>query len=217
MRSFPIRTWWTKGDERGKTFHHSGISARSLRKTCRLGRDQKNYHLGPAALIGPHVRSCWVGGRADLCAAEHLRRVAPDEGNRLGMDESRQEDELLNCGDPTSQPRPPPPVDGDLEEPSCDDLDVSMDAGRVVCLSGREILEKLKSLRSLRRLHLKLKSLRSLRQPPPEVEGPSFFETPPPEVEEPSFFETPSRGPYGRSRRNSVINTGPRQGLVHRE
>ena len=34
-------------------------------------------------------------------------------------------------------------------------------------------------------------------------------------VEEPVYFETPSRGTHGRSRRNSVINLGRRQGLVH--
>ena len=33
-------------------------------------------------------------GRAFSCATQHLRRVGPDEGNRLDMDESRQVDEL---------------------------------------------------------------------------------------------------------------------------
>ena len=89
-----------------------------------------------------------------MCAAEHLRGVAPDEGNPLGMDESRQVDELLNYGNPTSRPRPLPPVEGDLEVMSRDDLDVGMDVGRVVCLSVRNIFEKLKSLCSLRRLHV---------------------------------------------------------------
>ena len=49
----------------GKTFHLLGVSARGLGKTC-LGKDQKNHCLGPAALIGPHVRNCWCGGRAYL-------------------------------------------------------------------------------------------------------------------------------------------------------
>ena len=113
-----------------------------------------NHYLGPAALIGPHVRSCCFGGREYLCAAEHLRGVAQDEGNRFGKDESRQVDELLNCGNPTSRPRPLPPVEGDLEEMSRDDADVGMDVGRVVLLCVRNIFEKLKSLCSLRRLHV---------------------------------------------------------------
>ena len=86
----------------GNTFHHPGISARGHGKTCRLRRDPKNHYLGPPPLSGPHVRGFWFGGRAYLCAAEHLRRVAPDEGNLLGMDESRKVDELPNYGDPTS-------------------------------------------------------------------------------------------------------------------
>ena len=43
-------------------------------------------------MIGPHVQSCWFGGRAYLYG--HSRRVTPDEGNRLGRDESRQVDKL---------------------------------------------------------------------------------------------------------------------------
>ena len=85
-------------------------------------------------------------------------------------------DELLNYGNPTSRPRPLPPVEGDLEEMSRDDVDVGMDVGRVVLLSVRNIFEKLKSL---------------------------------------LFLETPSRGSFERSRRNSSINPGKRQGLVH--
>ena len=72
----------------GKTLRQWGISAKGIQKTCRLGTDQKNYSLGPAALIGLHVRNCWFSGRAYLCG--HFRRVAPDEGDRLDMDESRQ-------------------------------------------------------------------------------------------------------------------------------
>ena len=54
------------------------------------------------------------GGRAYLCATEHLRGVTPDEADCLGLDEKRQLDELLlaarevpaNCEDLTSQPGP---------------------------------------------------------------------------------------------------------------
>ena len=45
---------------------------------------------GTCGLIGRNVRNCWFAGRAYLCG--HLRRVAPDEGDRLAMDESRQVD-----------------------------------------------------------------------------------------------------------------------------
>ena len=55
------------------------------------------------------------GGRAYLCASEHLRGVTPDEADRLGLDEGRLLDVLLwaarevpeNCEDLTSQPEPP--------------------------------------------------------------------------------------------------------------
>ena len=58
----------------------------------------RGRYLGPAALIRPHGRSSWwvrFGGRAFLCAAEHLRGVTPDEADCLGLDERRQLDELL--------------------------------------------------------------------------------------------------------------------------
>ena len=54
---------------------------------------QGGRYFGPAALIGPHGRSSWwvmFGGRADLCATEHLRGVTLDESDRLGIDERRQ-------------------------------------------------------------------------------------------------------------------------------
>ena len=55
------------------------------------GRQKKRaYSLGPAALIGLHVRNCWFGGRhtcADTC--EESRQM---KGDRLDMDESRQVD-----------------------------------------------------------------------------------------------------------------------------
>ena len=168
--SFSIRRWWTKDSQ---TFHHSGVSARGLGRTCCFGSDQKSsWHtfpanedtrawyplfllqtpprqtsgngnartiLGPAALIGPHSRSCWwvrCGGRA--C----LRGVTLDEADCLGLDERRQLDELLraarevpeNYEDLTSQPGPPPPVEvsteapREPEEPSRDGLDIGMDA-----------------------------------------------------------------------------------------
>ena len=59
----------------GTTCYHSGISATGLGKRCRLGSDQKSRYLGSAALMGPHIRSCWFDGRAYLCAAEHLSRI----------------------------------------------------------------------------------------------------------------------------------------------
>ena len=86
----------------------------------------------------------------------------PEEEDRLGTGESKQVDELLNYEDPTSRPRPPPPVEvsteppRELEEPSRDDLDIGMDAGHVVCLSTRKTVEKLKSFCSLSRLHVLL-------------------------------------------------------------
>ena len=46
-------------------------------------------YLGPAASIGPHGRSSWwvrFGGRANLCASEHLREITPDVADRLGID-----------------------------------------------------------------------------------------------------------------------------------
>ena len=84
--------------------HHPGKRA----DTAMRGR-----YLGPLALIGPHGRSGWwvrFGGRAHLCATEHLRGITPDEADRLGTDERRQLDELLravqevpeNCEDVTS-------------------------------------------------------------------------------------------------------------------
>ena len=75
------------------------------------------------------------GGRAYLCATEHLRGVTPDEWDRLGIDERRRLDELLkaaqarDCEDLTSQPGPSPPAEVPTEpqrrpeEPSHDDLD----------------------------------------------------------------------------------------------
>ena len=43
----------------------------------------------------PHDRSGWFDGREYSYAAEHLRGVVSEEGDRLGIDESRQVDELL--------------------------------------------------------------------------------------------------------------------------
>ena len=66
-RSRPLRD--RRKGRAGKTFHPSGVRVRRLGRTCRFGR-------------------------AYSCAAQHLRRVVPDEGNR-SVDESRQVDELL--------------------------------------------------------------------------------------------------------------------------
>ena len=77
----------------------------------------RGRYLGPTAFIGPHGRSGWCvrfGGRASLCATEHLRGVTQDEADCLGLDERRELDELLraaqevpeNYEDSTSQPGP---------------------------------------------------------------------------------------------------------------
>ena len=159
-----------------ETFYHSGISAIGLGKTCRLGSDQKNRYLGSAVLMGPHVRSCWFDGRAHLCAAGHLRGVASDEGDRLGVDASRQVDELLNYEDSTFRSRLPSSLEvgqcSRIGENRCSNsapdsgehipsnlvingmVSESQGCGRVVCLSMRKILEKLKSLCSLSRLYV---------------------------------------------------------------
>ena len=109
------------------------------------------------------ILSGWWGrfdGRAYLCASEHVRGVASDEVDRFGLDEGRQENELLDYEDSTFPSRLPssaeistePPKE--LEDSFRDDLDINMDTRRVVCVSVRKILEKLKSLCSLRRLHM---------------------------------------------------------------
>ena len=93
-------------------------------------------------------------------AAEHLRGLASDEGDRLGMDESGQVNEPLDNEDSTLRSRLPSSAEistgppRELEESFPDDLDVNMAARRVVCVAVRKILEKLKSLCSLRRLHV---------------------------------------------------------------
>ena len=113
-------------------------------------RAETARYLGCAALIGTHSRSSWwvtFGGRAHLCATEHLRGVTPDEADRVGLDERRQSDELLRAvqevfeklrgldisslpvEDPTEPPREP-------EEPSRDDLDDGMETG------GQSIVRK---------------------------------------------------------------------------
>ena len=126
--------WWE---------HSSPVPSDSFIDT-NLSNEWKRY-LGPAALVGPIGRSSlWVrfGGRACLCTAEHLRGVTPDEADCLGLDERTQLHELRrtaqelpeNYEDLTSQPGPPPPVEGptkppgEPEEPSRDDLDIGMDA-----------------------------------------------------------------------------------------
>ena len=129
-----------------KTFEPGSFSYRhnpgKRAETALRGR-----YLGPAALIGPHGRSCWwvrFGGRAYLCATEHLRGVTLDESDRLGINERRQLDELLKAAqevpetfeDLTSQPGPPPSVEvpTEPEEPSRDDLDIGMEAAEQMTL-----------------------------------------------------------------------------------
>ena len=68
------------------------------------------------------------------------------------MDESRQVDKLLNYEDLTFRSRLPSSVGlsteppREFEESNRDDLDIGMDAGRVVCLSMGKSLQKLKSI-----------------------------------------------------------------------
>ena len=90
----------------------------------------RGRYLGPAALIGPHGRSCWwvrFGGRAYLCATEHLRGVTPDKLDRLGALMNREtvgraalkaaREVPENYEDLTSQPRPSPPAEVPTEPP----------------------------------------------------------------------------------------------------
>ena len=56
-------------------------------------------------------------GRAYLCASEHLRGVASDEVDRLGPDESRQENELLYYEDLTFPSRLPSSAEISTEPP----------------------------------------------------------------------------------------------------
>ena len=95
--------------------HSSPVPSVSFTDT-NLANEWKRY-LGPAALVGPHGRSSsWVrfGGRACLCATEHLRGVTSDEAACLGLDERTQLHELRraaqevpeNYEDLTSQPWP---------------------------------------------------------------------------------------------------------------
>ena len=116
-----------------------------------------------------------------MCAAEHSRGVASDEGDRLDMDESSQEDELLNHEDSTFRSRLLSSVEVSTEPP-------------------RELEESFARKRYRQ-------GRRTCRV--------SFDEENFQEVEEFLFFESSLRGFLRRSRRNSVINPGPRQGFVH--
>ena len=114
--------------EPGEFIFHSNVwtEETSWQEASSFGRQRKRFwkvmsprkasedYLGPAALIGLHVRNCWFGGRAHLC--EHLRGVAPDEGNRLDMDNSRQVDkrqmdaaERMNSLEGVGETAPSPP------------------------------------------------------------------------------------------------------------
>ena len=147
----------------GQTFDHLGISVRGLGKICRLGSDQQNRYMESAAL-------------AYLCAAEHLRGVASEEGDRLDTNGSRQVDELQNYEDLTLRSRLPSSVEvgqcSRIGEDQCSDsvtdngehfpsncvikgmVSESQECVRVVCRSMRKILEKLKSLCCLSRLYV---------------------------------------------------------------
>ena len=120
---------------------------------------------------------------------EHLRRVAPDEGNRLDMDESRQVDQrqmdaaermnLKGVGETASSPpfkraRLGNPLHGEHEKTGKDETELVMKIRG--SFSSSTILGKLRSL---------------------------------------CFFETSSPDPYEESRRDSVINMGPIRTLVH--
>ena len=59
--------------------------AKGLGKTGLLGKDQENQYLESAVLMELHNRSCWFE-RAYSYAAEHLRGVVSEEGDRLGID-----------------------------------------------------------------------------------------------------------------------------------
>ena len=115
-------------------------------------------YLGPAALIGLQVRNCWFGGRASLC--EHLRRVAPDEGNRLDMDECRQVDkrqmdaaERMNSLEGVSETAPSPPfkrarlrkpLHGEQEKTGKDETELVMKSrGSPRSSTGSSILDKM--------------------------------------------------------------------------
>ena len=119
----PIKVFHSNvGDERDElagTFHHSG-AARSMciaEHDDRIGTEQSEFLETSTGSDGSktlntiwavwgssrrrttrRIVSRWWGrfdGRANLCAAEHLRGVASDEGDRLGMDESGQVNEPL--------------------------------------------------------------------------------------------------------------------------
>ena len=159
----------------GKTFHRLGHSARGFGKTCRLGSDQKNRHLESAALMGRHIRSCWFDGRAYLCAAEPLRGLSSDKEDRLGWMEADRWTSCQATKDSTFRPRLPSSVEvgqcSRIDENRCFDsapdsgehipfnrvingmVSESQGCGRAVCPSMRKILEKLKSLCALSRLH----------------------------------------------------------------
>ena len=103
---------------------------------CDEAAVQLNTHLEQLAssirksnVAAHHGRSSWwvrFGGRAYLCATEHLRGVTQDEADCLGLDGRRQLEELLqaarevreNYEDLTSQPGPPPSVEVPTDRPT---------------------------------------------------------------------------------------------------
>ena len=64
-----------------------------------------------AVLMEPHNRSAGLMGMVYSFADEHLRGVVSEEGDRLGKDESRQEDKLQNSEDSTFRLRRPSSVE----------------------------------------------------------------------------------------------------------
>ena len=156
----------------GETFHHSGIRAGSLGKTGRLRSDQENRHhpgkraetamrgryLGSAALKRRHIRGCGFDGKAHLCAAKPLRGVVLNIGYHWESTARENESAIGHPG--TALSGQCSTIGLDRRSDSARDsserilshclinglVSESQGYGRVVCLSMRKILEKLKSL-----------------------------------------------------------------------
>ena len=187
----------------------------------------------------PHIRSCWLDGRACLCDAKPLRGVASHKGDRWDRDESRQVDELPNCDASTFC----------WESPARDNESAIGHPGTVLSGQCSKIGEN-RCSDSARDSSECIPSNCVINGMVSESQGVwtcrvSVHEENPPEVEEPLFFEWLARiekgalieivkGVFGTpdspcgwwkalldtlqgdvARRNSVINLGPEQGLDH--